>query len=178
MRADALFVIHTYHERWWPMIDARWAALWMASAAQLMVVLDVSVVNIALPAVGDDLRMTDAALQWVASGYALAFAGGLLVGGRLADVYGLRRVFVFGLGVFIAASVIGGLAVSGEMLIAARVVQGVGAAIASPATFTILTRTYPEGPVRTPATAPCRPAWASSHSLSSPWSSASTLFRA
>lgn len=135
------------------MLDSRWAALWVASAAQLMVVLDVSVVNVALPAVGDDLDMADSVLQWVASGYTLAFAGGLLVGGRLADVYGLRRVFAIGLGVFVAASVVGGLAVSGEMLITARAVQGVGAAIVSPATFTMLTRAYPEGPVRTRAVA-------------------------
>lgn len=135
------------------MASARWGALWVASAAQLMVVLDVSVINVALPAVSDELTMTDSALQWVASGYTLAFAAGLLVGGRLADVYGLRRVFVVGLAVFVAASVVGGLAVSAEMLIAARAVQGVGAAIVSPATFTMLTRAYPEGPVRTRAVA-------------------------
>lgn len=135
------------------MADNRWGPLWVASGAQLMLVLDVSVVNVALPAIEDDLGMGGDSAQWVASAYVLAFAGGLLIGGRLADVFGLRRVLLWGLLVFVAASAAGGLAETGPVVIAARAVQGVGAAIASPATFTVLTRHYPEGPLRTRAVA-------------------------
>ncbi|AFR51446.1 Permease, MFS superfamily (plasmid) [Gordonia sp. KTR9] len=131
----------------------RWAPLWVASAAQLMLVLDVSVVNVALPHIQSDLAIPDGSVQWVASAYALVFAGGLLVGGRLADVFGLRSVFVTGLTVFVLASVVGGLASSAVALIGARALQGVGAAVASPATFTVLTRSYPEGSQRTRAVA-------------------------
>lgn len=132
---------------------ARWGPLWVASAAQLMLVLDVSVVNVALPQLQTELAVDGSAVQWVASAYALVFASGLLVGGRAADVFGLRAVFTAGLAVFVVASVVGGLAASAALLIGARAAQGAGAALASPATFTVLTRYYREGPERARAVA-------------------------
>ncbi|TDD68692.1 MFS transporter, partial [Actinomadura rubrisoli] len=116
----------------------------LACAAQFMVVLDVSVVNVALPSIQDDLRFGPVDLQWVAGAYALAFAGLLLLGGRLADLYGLRRTFVLGLALFTLASLAGGLADNRAALIAARAVQGAGAAILAPATLTVLTTTFAE----------------------------------
>lgn len=118
-----------------------------------MLVLDVSVVNVALPEIEEDLGMSAGSVQWVASAYVLAFASALLIGGRLADVFGLRRILLVGLLVFVAASVAGGLASTGSVVIAARAIQGIGAAIASPATFTVLTRHYPEGLLGTRAVA-------------------------
>ncbi|WP_234709343.1 MULTISPECIES: MFS transporter [Mycolicibacterium] len=131
----------------------RWMPLAVASAAQLMMVLDVSVVNVAMPALQHDLDVSGAAVQWVASAYTLTFAGALLAGARLADVYGVRAVMLAGLVIFAAASVAGGVATAGPMVIAARAVQGLGAAVVSPATFTVLTRSYPEGALRTRAVA-------------------------
>nr|WP_281262785.1 MFS transporter [Streptomyces cahuitamycinicus] len=122
--------------------------LWLACAAQFMVVLDVSVVNVALPSVQSALGFTAAGLQWVVGGYALVFAGFLLLGGRLADLYGRRRVFVWGVVLFAASSLVGGLATSPAVLIAMRAVQGLGAAVLAPATLTILTTTFTEGPGR------------------------------
>ncbi len=118
-----------------------------------MVVLDISVVNVALPVVRDALGFGPAGLQWVVTGYALTFAGCLLLGGRLADLYGRRRVFAGGLALFTVASLVGGLATSPWMLIAARAVQGLGAAVVAPATLTILTTSFPEGARRTRALA-------------------------
>ncbi|WP_273490183.1 MFS transporter [Gordonia otitidis] len=135
------------------MVRVRAAPLVVASTAQLMLVLDVSVVNVAMPALQSELRMSGAGVQWVATAYALVFAGGLLVGGRLADVRGVRATLCGGLAVFVVASAIAGLAGSGAVLVAARAIQGVGAAVASPATLTVLTRTYAEGPERTTAIA-------------------------
>ncbi len=130
-----------------------WTPLAVASAGQFMLVLDVSVVNVALPDIQSGLAMADGTVQWVVTGYALTFAGGLLVGGRLTDLWGVRRVFIAGLLLFTAASMVGGLADSAAILIAARAVQGMGAAIASPATLTAITTTYPEGSLRTRAIA-------------------------
>lgn len=127
--------------------------LWLACAAQFMVVLDVSVVNVALPSIQRGLGFTDAALQWVVGGYALVFAGCLLLGGRLADLYGRRRVLLWGLVLFSASSLIGGLATTAGLLVAMRAVQGLGAAVLAPATLTVLTSAYAEGPVRTRALA-------------------------
>ncbi|MEU9425301.1 MFS transporter [Streptomyces sp. NPDC048342] len=129
------------------------AVLWLACAAQFMVVLDVSVVNVALPSIQAALGFDAAGLQWVVGGYALVFAGFLLLGGRLADVYGRRRVFVWGLALFAASSLVGGLANSPGLLVAMRAVQGLGAAVLAPATLTILTTTFTEGPARTRALA-------------------------
>ncbi|MEU7988709.1 MFS transporter [Streptosporangium canum] len=122
-------------------------------AAQFMVVLDVSVVNVALPSIQDALAVDARHLAWVGNAYALTFGGLLLLGGRLADLYGHRRVFAAGLAVFTAASLAGGLADTSGWLIAARAGQGVGAAVLAPATLTILTSAFPEGPRRTRAIA-------------------------
>ncbi|HEX6677774.1 MAG TPA: MFS transporter [Actinomycetes bacterium] len=116
--------------------------------AQFMVVLDVSIVNVALPSIRHELHFSQAGLQWVVNAYTLAFAGFLMLGGRAADLYGQRRIFLLGMGLFTAASLAGGLAQSQGMLIAARAAQGLGGAILSPATLTILTTTFPEGPRR------------------------------
>ncbi|MEV4570386.1 MFS transporter [Nonomuraea sp. NPDC049419] len=122
-------------------------------AAQFMVVLDVSVVNVALPSIAEALAVGPRGLAWVGNAYALTFGGLLLLGGRLADLYGHRRIFVAGLAVFSAASLAGGLADTAGLLIAARAGQGVGAAILAPATLTVLTAVFPEGPRRTRAIA-------------------------
>ena len=110
--------------------------------AQFMVVLDVSIVNVALPAIQSSLHFRSVDLQWVVTAYALTFGGLLLLGGRLADLFGRRRIFLVGLGLFTAASLLGGFATDQTTLIAARALQGVGAAILSPATLTILTVTF------------------------------------
>ena len=110
--------------------------------AQFMVVLDISIVNVALPAIQRSLHFRAVDLQWVVTAYALTFGGLLLLGGRLADLFGRRRIFLVGLGLFTAASLLGGFATNQTTLIAARSLQGVGAAILSPATLTILTVTF------------------------------------
>ncbi|WP_068266725.1 MFS transporter [Janibacter limosus] len=127
--------------------------LWTACLAQLMVVLDVSVVNVALPSVQADLGLAQRSASWVAMAYSLGFAGVLLVGARLADVFGTVRVLAWGVGAFTLASTVGGLATEGWLLIAARGAQGLSAAVVSPATFTLLTTTHAEGPNRTRAIA-------------------------
>ena len=129
------------------------AVLAVACIAQFMVVLDISVVNVALPSIRVDLGMSQGSPQWVVNAYALVFAGCLLVGGRLSDVFGVRRVFLVGLTMFTVASMIGGLAITDAVLIGARAVQGLGAAVLAPATLTLITTTIPEGPSRTRAVA-------------------------
>jgi EmrB/QacA subfamily drug resistance transporter len=123
----------------------KWAALALLSAVQFMVVLDIAIVNVALPSIKIDLNFSQENLQWVISAYALAFGGFLLLGGRAADLLGRRRVFIVGLIVFSAASLLAGLAWSETSLIAARTIQGLGAAIISPAALSILTTTFAEG---------------------------------
>lgn len=123
-------------------------ALVLISMAQLMVVLDASIANIALPYIGADLNISDANLTWIVTGYALAFGGLLLLGGRLGDLYGRRRVFMIGLTVFAVASLLGGLAQNEGMLLASRGLQGLGAALASPAALALITTTFPAGPAR------------------------------
>lgn len=125
----------------------------LACTAQFMVVLDVSVVNVALPPIRQALGLSPAGAQWVAGAYALAFAGFLLLGGRLADLYGRAQVFTAGLAVFTAASLVGGLANAAAPLIAARAAQGLGGAVLVPATLTVLTTTFAEGPARVRALA-------------------------
>jgi EmrB/QacA subfamily drug resistance transporter len=110
---------------------------------------DVSVVNVALPAIRSSLGFDAVGLQWVVTAYALTFAGFLLLGGRFADLYGRRRIFLLGLVLFSASSLVGGLATTPGMLIAARGVQGLGAAVLAPATLTILTTTFAEPARRT-----------------------------
>jgi len=110
-----------------------------------MVVLDVSIVNVALPSIGTDLHYSSTGLQWVVNAYVLTFAGFLLLGGRAADIFGRRRVFIAGLTVFSVASLLGGLAQTSNELTAARAVQGLGGAVLSPATLTIIMTTFAEG---------------------------------
>jgi EmrB/QacA subfamily drug resistance transporter len=117
-------------------------ALATVSLATFMTYLDNNIVNVALPAIQKDLHLSTSGLEWVVSGYILVFASLLLAGGRLGDIYGRRRLFVIGLSVFTAASLVAGLSGSSDMLIAARAVQGLGAALVTPATLAIITATY------------------------------------
>ncbi|MEU5164146.1 MFS transporter [Streptomyces sp. NPDC020875] len=130
-----------------------WLVLAAACAGQFLVVLDVSVVNVALPSLRSDLGLSTAALQWVLNAYTIAFAGLMLLGGRAADLFGRKRMFLVGLGLFTAASLAGGLAQEGWQLLAARAAQGLGAAVLAPATLTIITAAVPVGPARTRAIA-------------------------
>ncbi|HEY2260787.1 MAG TPA: MFS transporter [Solirubrobacteraceae bacterium] len=124
------------------------ATLVLACLAQFMVILDVSVVNVALPAIRGGLHFSEVNLQWVVNAYTVTFAGFLLLGGRAADLLGRRRVFVGGLVLFSAASLVGGMADSQGVLIAARAIQGLGGAVIAPASLSILTTTFTEGPAR------------------------------
>ncbi len=119
--------------------------------AAFMVVLDFSIVNVALPSIERELGMAADEVQWVVTGYAIAFGGLLILGGRAADLFGRRRMFVAGLVAFSLASLAGGLAQDPVLLIAARVVQGAGAAIVAPAALSLITTGFPEGPERTRA---------------------------
>jgi EmrB/QacA subfamily drug resistance transporter len=130
---------------------ARWTALIVVCLAQFMVVLDATVVNVALPSIQTDLHLTTAQLQWIVNSYTLLFGGFLLLGGRAADLLGRRRLFLAGLALFSAASLANALASSGEMLIIARGLQGLGAALVSPAALSIVTTTFAEGQERTRA---------------------------
>ena len=121
-----------------------WAVLAIACAAQFMVVLDISIVNVALPKIGQSLSMNQNELQWVVNAYALTFAGFLLLGGRAGDLFGRKRIFLLGLTIFVAASLVGGFAQNGTMLEVARAVQGLGGAILAPSTLSLLTTTYTE----------------------------------
>jgi EmrB/QacA subfamily drug resistance transporter len=123
-------------------------ALVLITVAQLMVVLDATIANIALPFIKTDLGIAQANLSWVVTGYSLAFGGLLLLGGRLGDLYGRRRMFMVGVTVFGFASLLGGLAQNEALLLGARGLQGLGAAIASPAALALITTTFPAGPQR------------------------------
>lgn len=128
-------------------LNLTWALV-LISIAQLMVVLDATIANIALPYIQRDLDISDANLSWIVTGYALAFGSLLLLGGRLADLYGRRRIFIVGLIIFAVASLLGGLATNEPLLLAARGLQGLGAALASPAALALITTTFPAGPAR------------------------------
>lgn len=123
-------------------------ALLVISAAQLMLILDASIVNIALPSIRTALGFTPENLSWVVNAYTLAFGGLLLLGGRAGDILGRRRVFIAGILVFTTASFLGGFANSEGLLLAARVLQGAGAAFASPTALALIATTFPEGPPR------------------------------
>src|SRR5207253_9371867 len=123
----------------------RWAALAVIVAAQFMVVLDVAIVNVALPSIKTDLHFSQESLQWVVTAYSILFGGVLLLGGRLADILGRRRLFVAGLVIFTVSSLLDGLAWSEGSLIAFRSLQGLGAALLSPAALSILTTEFEEG---------------------------------
>jgi len=125
--------------------NKKWFALALLSAVQFMVVLDIAIVNVALPSIQVDLGFSQQNLQWVISAYALVFGGFLLLGGRSADLLGRRRIFMLGLVAFTIGSLICGLAWSEESLISARAIQGLGAAAISPAALAILMTTFAEG---------------------------------
>ena len=129
----------------------RWKALAVLGIAYLMVVLDVSIVNVALPSIQTDLNFSPENLQWVISGYALTFGGLLLLGGRMGDLLGRRRLFMIGLGLFAVTSLVAALSVSSEMLIVARLLQGAAGAILSPSVFSITLVTFEEGAERNKA---------------------------
>ncbi|MGZ4294319.1 MAG: MFS transporter [Solirubrobacteraceae bacterium] len=129
----------------------RWLVLVIACMAQFMVVLDATVVNIALPSVQRALHFSPANLQWVVNGYTLIFGGFLLLGGRAADLIGRKRLFVAGVLLFSVASLVNGFAQSSGMLIAGRALQGLGGALVSPAALAIITTTFTDGEERTKA---------------------------
>jgi EmrB/QacA subfamily drug resistance transporter len=122
----------------------RWKALAFLGLIQFMLILDVTVVNVALPDIKTDLGFTQAGLQWVVSGYVLMAGGLLLLGGRLADVFGRKRLFLIGVGIFAVASVTCGLAANPEMLVISRFVQGVGEALAAPASMGLIAVMFPD----------------------------------
>ncbi|HEY2201364.1 MAG TPA: MFS transporter, partial [Solirubrobacteraceae bacterium] len=123
----------------------RWVVLGLVVMAQFMVVLDIAIVNVALPSIKSDLHFSQVSLQWVITAYSILFGGALMLGGRLADLLGRRRLFMTGLALFTASSLLDGLAWSEGSLIAFRSLQGLGAALVSPAALSILTTTFEEG---------------------------------
>ncbi|MEA2458375.1 MAG: hypothetical protein QOC95_1347 [Thermoleophilaceae bacterium] len=129
----------------------KWLVLVLVCVAQFMVVLDATIVNVALPSIQRGLHFSSANLQWVVNSYTLVFGGLLLLGGRAADLFGRKRLFLAGVAVFSIASLINGLAGSSTMLIAGRALQGAGAALVSPAALSIITTTFKEGSERTKA---------------------------
>ncbi|MEU2776422.1 MFS transporter [Streptomyces sp. NPDC007162] len=131
--------------RWTPRL---WGTLLVLCAAMFLDALDVSMVGVALPSIGSDLHLSTSTLQWIVSGYILGYGGLLLLGGRTADLLGRRQVFLVALGVFALASLLGGLVDSGPLLIASRFVKGLSAAFTAPAGLSIITTTFPEGPLR------------------------------
>src|ERR671927_415967 len=131
--------------------DRRWLTLGIVGAAFFMTVLDVAIVNVAIPSIEQDLSISEQTVQWVITAYAITFGGFLLLGGRMADLLGRRRIFVGGLILFTLASLVCGLANGAGVLITARAVQGIGAAIISPAALSIVTTTFTEGAERNKA---------------------------
>jgi EmrB/QacA subfamily drug resistance transporter len=126
-------------------IERRWSALALIVTAQFMVILDVAIVNVALPSIKSDLGFSQTNLQWVISAYAIMFGGALLLGGRLADLLGRRRLFIAGLALFAASSLLCGLAWSEASLISFRAIQGLGGALLAPAALSLLMTTFAEG---------------------------------
>jgi EmrB/QacA subfamily drug resistance transporter len=122
----------------------RWLALYTLCAASLMIVLDATIVNVALPSIRDDLGFNESSLAWVVNAYTLTFGGLLLLGGRLGDLYGPRRLFLFGIGLFTLASLVCGLSTSQGMLITARAVQGIGGAVASAVSLSLMLALFTE----------------------------------
>jgi EmrB/QacA subfamily drug resistance transporter len=129
----------------------KWVILALVATAQFMVVLDATVVNVALPSIQTGLHFSQASLQWVVNGYTLLFGGFLLLGGRMADLFGRKRLFLIGIALFSAASLLNGLASSAGILVAGRALQGLGGALVSPAALSIITTTFTEGTERTRA---------------------------
>jgi EmrB/QacA subfamily drug resistance transporter len=129
----------------------RWLVLVLVCVAQFMVILDATIVNVALPSVERGLHFSPTGLQWVVNAYTLVFGGFLLLGGRAADLFGTQRLFIAGLLLFSAASLVNGIATSAGMLVGGRAVQGLGAALVSPAALAIITTTFADGRERTKA---------------------------
>ncbi|MCC9311515.1 MFS transporter [Kitasatospora sp. RB6PN24] len=150
------------HEHWSPRL---WGALIVLCAALFLDALDVSMVGVALPSIGGDLKLSTSTLQWVVSGYVLGYGGLLLLGGRAADLLGRRRVFLIALAVFAGASLLGGLLHDGNLLIGARFLKGASAAFTAPAALSIITTTFPEGPARNKALSIFTTCGASGYSL-------------
>jgi EmrB/QacA subfamily drug resistance transporter len=134
-----------------PAPDRRWLTLAIVGAAFFMTVLDVAIVNVALPSIETDLNVTETTVQWVLIAYSITFGGFLLLGGRMADLLGRKRIFLVGLTLFTIASLVCGLANDISVLIGARAIQGIGAAIISPAALSIVTTTFEEGAERNKA---------------------------
>src|SRR3954462_3944302 len=140
--SSAIMIVHAEnHSR----LQSKWLALTVLALAQFMVVLDVTIVNVALPSIQEALGFSADGLQWVINAYTLTFGGLLMLGGRMSDLLGRRRVFLAGMVLFALASLAAGLAPSAGVLIAARAVQGVGAALLSPAALALVTVTFPAG---------------------------------
>src|SRR5213078_4305930 len=133
-----------HHER-------KWLVLAVVGTAFFMTILDVAIVNVAIPSIQRDLHIGESTVQWVLTAYAITFGGFLLLGGRMADLLGRRLIFIVGLILFTVASLTCGLASSAAVLIASRAVQGIGAAIINPAALSIVTTTFEEGPERNKA---------------------------
>src|ERR1043166_3878967 len=125
--------------------DRKWLILAVVGAAFFMTILDVAIVTVAIPSIQKDLKIAESTVQWTLTAYAITFGGFLLLGGRVSDLLGRRIVFLGGLILFTAASLACGLAGSAGVLIAARAIQGIGAAIISPAALSIVTTTFPKG---------------------------------
>jgi len=132
-------------QAWTPQL---WAILIVLGGALCLDALDVSMIGVALPSIRSALDLSTSSLQWIVSGYVLGYGGLLLLGGRAADLLGRRRVFLVALAVFALVSLLGGLASDPGLLIAARFVKGVAAAFTAPASMSLLTTTFPEGPMR------------------------------
>src|SRR5881398_116483 len=128
-----------------------WVILVLICLAQFMVVLDATIVNVALPSIQKDLGLSEANLQWIVNAYTLVFGGFLLLGGRAGDLLGRKRIFLIGLVIFTVASLLDGLASSSGLLIGARSLQGLGAALISPAALSIIATTFKEGSDRAKA---------------------------
>src|SRR5438477_208966 len=124
--------------------DSRWLALLVLCAGMLMIVLDATIVNVALPSIRNDLGFAQSSLAWVVNAYLIAFAGVLLLAGRLGDLLGRRQVFLAGIALFTAASVLCGLSVAPEMLVVARFLQGVGGALTSAVILSIVVTMFGE----------------------------------
>src|SRR4029079_17099578 len=137
-------VMSEHHER-------KWLVLAVVGAAFFMTILDVAIVNVAIPSIQEDLNIAESTVQWVITAYAITFGGFLLLGGRMSDLLGRRRIFIAGLVLFTLASLACGFAWSAGVLIVSRAVQGLGAAIISPAALSILTTTFEEGADRNKA---------------------------
>src|SRR5205807_2079817 len=128
-----------------------WLVLVLVGLAQFMVVLDATIVNVALPSIQRSLHFSNTNLQWVINGYTLAFGGFLLLGGRAADLFGRQRLFLIGIALFSFASLLNGLANSSGVLVAGRALQGLGGALVAPAALSIITTTFADGRERTRA---------------------------